>query len=160
MLVAPNESFIYGGAFIPMKAVREAPLPDKDLVLYGDDIEYSWGIKRLGYASYVCYSPKIYDIDMSFGDGSQSVGLFDPSSAYFKIYFRIRNMVRISVRNTKQWQCTLFLNISIWVTALSLLGLVRYGISRDYVIRLRLILHAVYAGYILTTEVPVVAKLP
>ena len=30
-------------------AVREAPLPDASLILYGDDIEYSWGIKKLGY---------------------------------------------------------------------------------------------------------------
>ena len=160
ILVAPNESFAYGGSFIPMDAIRRAPLPDADLVLYGDDIEYSWGIKRLGYSSYVCYAPKIYDLDMSFGDGSQVVGLFDPKSAYFKIYYRIRNMVRISIRNTKQWQVTLFINILIWMTALAALGLIRYGLSRDYVIRIKLMIQAVYGGYVPHMPTPDLAVLP
>lgn len=160
IMIAPNESFVYGGAFIPLDAVRKAPLPDRDLILYGDDIEYSWGIKRLGYSSYVCYSPKIYDVDLSFGEGSQAVGLFDPRTQPFKIYHRVRNMVLISRRNTKQTKVALFLNIMIWVKALSLLGVLKYGLQASSFRALFLIYKAVYAGYVPTTEVPEEAKLP
>ncbi len=156
----PNESFVYGGAFIPIDAIRRAPLPDKNLVLYGDDIEYSWGIKRLGYESYVCYSPKIYDIEMSFGEGSQAVGLFDPATAPFKVYYRLRNMVLISRRNTQQSKLILFFNILLWVKALFILGLFRYGVSWNYCKKVALVYKAVHAGYFPHSPIPEEAKLP
>ena len=149
-----NESFVYGGAFIPIDAVRRAPLPDAELFLYGDDIEYSWGIKRLGYNSYVCSSPKIYDIEMSFGNESQTVGLFNPTTASFRVYYRIRNMVRISARNTKQFQVVLLINILVWISALSILGLIKYGVSKNYFKRLILIVRAVYGGYVIGATIP------
>lgn len=155
-----NESFVYGGSFLPIEAVRSAPLPDKNLVLYGDDIEYSWGVKRLGYESYVCYTPKIYDIEMSFGEGSQAVGLFDPKVPHFKMYYRIRNMIRISVRNTKQSQPVLFINVCVWVIGLLVLGVARYGFHRGLLTKLYLLIKAFEGGYIQTASVPAIAQLP
>jgi GT2 family glycosyltransferase len=155
-----NESFVYGGAFIPIEAIRKAPLPDRNLVLYGDDIEYSWGIKRLGYASYVCFEPKIHDLEISFGEESQAVGLFDPHTRAFRVYYRIRNMVLISRRNTKQSKLTLFLLIVLWVHALFLLGAVKYGVSANYFKKVKLIYKAWHDGYYPETQVPKEARLP
>ncbi len=160
LLVVPNQAFVYGGTFLPMSAVREAPLPDKDLVLYGDDVEYSWGVRRAGYSSYLCYSPKVYDLEVSFGEGSQAVGLFDPKSAAFKTYYRIRNMVRISVRNSPQSRVVLFCNIAIWITALSILGVLKYGLTSNYYRKLRLILQGVYGGYVPAAPLPQDVVLP
>ncbi len=157
--VVPNESFIYGGSFIPMEAVRAAPLPDADLVLYGDDIEYSWGIKDLGYSSYLCALPHIYDIDSSFGD-SHILGLYDPKTQPFKVYYRIRNMVRISVRSSSQNRVVLFISILFWVKGLSILALCKYGFTRTYWKRYWLILQAVYGGYVPNATVPIEAELP
>jgi GT2 family glycosyltransferase len=159
-LFVQNESFVYGGAFIPIEAIREAPLPDRNLVLYGDDIEYSWGIKRLGYASYVCFEPKIHDLEISFGEESQAVGLFDPHTRAFRVYYRIRNIVLISRRNTKQSKLTLFLLITLWVHALFLFGAVKYGISRNLFKKMKLIYRAWRDGYYPGTEVPKEAMLP
>ncbi|MEN9337875.1 MAG: hypothetical protein RIQ41_189 [Candidatus Parcubacteria bacterium] len=158
--IVPNESFVYGGSFIPIDAIRRAPLPDTALVLYGDDIEYSWGIKRLGYESYVCWSPKIFDIEMSFGEGSQVVGLFSENTQPFKVYYRIRNMVLISRRNTHQAAVVLACAIAIWTSSLMLLGCIRYGINRHTVRTLFYILHAVLDGYIPGRTPPAWAKLP
>jgi len=158
--IVPNESFVYGGAFIPIDAIQNAPLPDRNLILYGDDIEYSWGIKRLGYESYVCYSPKIYDLETSFGEGSQAVGLFDPKTAAFKAYYRVRNMVLISRRNTQQTKVALFVNIIIWIHALALLGFLHYGPTKAYFKKLFLVYQAAYAGYFPTERVPKEAQLP
>jgi GT2 family glycosyltransferase len=155
-----NESFVYGGAFIPIDAIRQAPLPDKGLVLYGDDIEYSWGIKRLGYESYVCHSPKIYDLDMSFGEASQAVGVMAPDTRDFRTYYRIRNMILISRRNTPQLKLALFLNVGIWITGLLTLGAIRYGFTKSYFRKAALIFSASWAGYFPHTRVPVRAQLP
>ncbi|OIO31237.1 hypothetical protein AUJ77_00300 [Candidatus Nomurabacteria bacterium CG1_02_43_90] len=158
--IVPNESFIYGGAFIPIEAVREAPLPDASLVLYGDDIEYSWGIKKLGYESYACIRPRINDASVTFSDGSHISGLFDPGTEIFKVYYRIRNMVRISIRTTTQAQTILFLNIIVWTSGLCILGMFKYGVNRNYVRRIRIILQAVYGGYEVNYRTPKEAELP
>ena len=158
--IIPNESFVYGGAFIPMEAVRQAPLPDSTLFLYGDDIEYSWGIKEIGYDSYVCSRPCLIDVDLTFG-GAPILGLFDPETKLlFKIYYRIRNMVRISVKHSRQLKLVLFINIIVWVFGLFLIGLFKYGVSRTYFKRVKLILQAVYGGYVTHYKTPSEASLP
>ncbi len=159
--VVPNESFVYGGSFIPIDAIRRAPLPDADLVLYGDDIEYSWGIKRLGYESFICRSPKIFDIEMSFGEASQVVGLFSEHTQPFKVYYRIRNMVLISRRNTSQHALVLACNIAIWIMSLTVLGCIRYGLNRHTLRTCVYILHAARDGYMpKRNSPPAWAKLP
>jgi GT2 family glycosyltransferase len=157
--VVPNESFIYGGVFMPIEAVKAAPLPDADLILYGDDIEYSWGVRDLGYNSYLCALPHIYDIDSSFGD-SHILGLYDPKTQPFKVYYRIRNMVRISVRRSSQNGFILFLSILFWVKGLSLLAFCKYGFTYTYWKRYWLIVQAVYGGYVPSAKVPAEAVLP
>lgn len=157
--IMPNRAFVYGGAFLPISAVKEAPLPDASLVLYGDDVEYSWGIKRLGYDSYVCARPIIRDLEVSFG-GDHILGLFDPEAQLFKVYYRLRNMVRISRRNTTQNPIVLFLNIIVWTLGLFTLGLFKYGFSVAYFKRVRLVGIAIIAGYHDDYPTPQEAKLP
>lgn len=157
--IIPSIGFIYGGSFLPIQAVREVPLPDKSLVLYGDDIAYSWGVKNAGYRSYVSYSPVIHDVDSSFGD-SHIFGLFNPDTHPFKVYYRIRNMVRISRENSPQWKITLFLSIFIWSIGLCVLGIFKYGITQKYLERVNLIVEAVYGGYMKNAKVPNGAELP
>lgn len=157
--IIPNVGFIYGGSFLPIQAIRDASLPDKSLVLYGDDIAYSWGVKKAGYRSYVSTLPIIHDVDSSFGD-SHIFGLFNPDTHQFKVYYRIRNMVRISRENTPQWKITLFLSIFIWTIGLCVLGIFKYGITQKYLERVKLIVQAIYGGYVKNAKVPTVAELP
>lgn len=156
----PSEGFAYGGAFIPIDAVRTAPLPDKELVLYYDDIEYSWGVLRAGFRSYLCIAPVLHDVDMSFGEQSQTIGLCNPKSAPFKAYYFLRNRVRVSVRNTQQLQVVLLLNIFIWMIGLCALGIMQYGASFPVLRRLWLLMQAVYGGYIYSARIPKVVMLP
>lgn len=157
--IIPSVGFIYGGSLLPIQAVRDAPLPDKSLVLYGDDIAYSWGVKKAGYRSYVSTLPIIHDVDSSFGD-SHIFGLFNPDTHPFKVYYRIRNMVRISRENSPQWKITLFLSIFIWIIGLCILGIFKYGITKKYLERVKLVWEAVYGGYIKNAKVPKGAELP
>lgn len=146
--IIPTEGFIYGGAFLPIEAVREAPLPDASLFLYGDDIEYSWNVKKLGYETYLCSKPRLYDVDLTFGENSSHIfGQFEKSTLPFKVYFRIRNMVRLSRKHTKQSKPALFLNIFFWMLGLYMLGFFRFGLTATYWSRLVLMTKAVIAGY-------------
>ncbi len=146
--VIPTEAFIYGGAFIPIEAVRMAPLPDASLFLYGDDLEYSWNIKKLGYVSYLGVVPRLYDVDLTFGDnGSHIFSQFDKKTLDFKVYYRLRNMVRLSIKHSHQTKVSLFLNIICWVAGLYILGLFKVGPTPIYWKRISLMAKAVYAGY-------------
>lgn len=146
--VIPNEGFVYGGAFIPIEAVRNTPLPDKSLFLYGDDIEYSWNIKKRGYSSYLCALPRIYDVDLTFGTNNSHIfGQFDKQTAPFKVYFRIRNMVLLSRRHTKQGKVELLLNIIVWMLGLFILGFFKTGPTATFFSRVLLMTQAVIAGY-------------
>lgn len=146
--IIPTESFVYGGSFIPVQAVREVPLPDKTLFLYGDDIEYSWNIKKMGYSSYLCAKPIIHDVDLTFGSSSSHIfGQFDATTAPFKVYYRLRNMVRLSRKHTSQTSLTLFANVVVWVLGLFILGFFKYGLTRNYFSRIKLMSLAVFAGY-------------
>ena len=146
--IIPIESFIYGGAFLPIEAVREAPLPDASLFLYGDDIEYSWNVKKLGYGTYLCSSPHISDIDFTFGANSSHIfGQFDPQTAPFRVYYRMRNMVRLSIRHSRQNKLVLFISIVVWAFGLLILGLSKQGPTKNFFKKAKLIIQAVYAGY-------------
>ncbi len=158
--VIPTEAFVYGGAFIPVEAVREAPLPDANLFLYGDDVEYSWGLKKAGYDSYLCAKPLILDIDETFAGGSHLFGLFLPSTKPFKVYYIIRNRVRLSVRHSRQNRIILFLNISVWIFGLLILGFTRFGPTKNYFSRASLIVRATVDGYFPARNAPEVAALP
>lgn len=158
--IIPTPGFVYGGALLPIDAIREAPLPDKKLVLYGDDVEYSWGVLDQGYTSYLCHKPVIRDVDMSFEEGDHILGLFNPKSKPFKVYYRIRNMVLISVRNSKQNTYDLLSSIIIWIAGLFFLGILRYGPTRSTFMRMKLILRAVFDGYHPARAVPHEAVLP
>lgn len=146
--IIPTEAFIYGGAFIPIEAVRNAPLPDASLFLYGDDIEYSWNIKKLGYQSYLGVHPRLNDVDHTFGEnGSHIFSQFDKKTLDFKVYYRLRNMVRLSIRHSPQANWVLFLNIMFWTLGLYILGFLKTGPTSTYFKRVVLMAKAVYAGY-------------
>jgi GT2 family glycosyltransferase len=145
--VVPTKGFVYGGAFIPIDAVRRAPLPDASLFLYCDDVEYSWGIEALGYTTYVASSVAIHDLESTFGEDNHIVGLYREDLADFKVYYRIRNMVKVSRRHTTQSKLRLVSSVIIWVLGLLVVGLSRAGFSRHYVRRSKLIIEAVRAGY-------------
>lgn len=144
--IVPTEAFAFGGSFLPIEAVRTTALPDPSLVLYGDDIEYSWNVKNNGFSSYLCYRPYIHDIDMTFSK-SHIVGLFEPTTKAFTVYYRIRNMVKLSLKHSRQNRLVLIASVITWISILLLLGLYRKGFSSVYKVKALLLLRAVADGF-------------
>lgn len=160
--VLPSEAFVTGGSFIPIEAVRQAPLPDPNLFMYGEDLEYSWGIKRLGYKSYVCYRPILRDLDLTFGNETHShiIDLFSKTTPDYKVYLRLRNTVIISKRNTKQNQFVFLINVIFWTIGLFIVGLLKAKTLDDYQKRVKIIYNATLNGYKGITEIPKNIKTP
>ncbi len=153
--IVPTEAFVTGGTFLPMEIVRTVDLPDASMFIYGEDLDYAWRIRRLGYQSYACARPIIRDIDMTFPNyGDHIFGLFNPATPAYKVYFRMRNAVRISVRHSDQSRFVLVLNVVVWYIGLCLMGIYKWGPSRSYIARARLVAVALYTGFFPKTAIP------
>lgn len=148
--ILPVKAFVTGGSFIPIQAVREAPLPDETLIMYGEDLKYAWGIRKLGYEAYWCYRPIIRDIDMTFSTtqkNSHIFGLFDDTFPEYKMYLRLRNSIRISREFTYQHSSILFLNILIWFLGLIILGFIYSGFNKKYIRKVKIAYMSLRDGY-------------
>jgi GT2 family glycosyltransferase len=153
--IIPTTAFVTGGTLLPMKLVREVDVPDAGMFIYGEDLEYSWRTKKLGYQSYVCARPIIRDIDMTFPNyGDHIFGLFDPATPAYKVYYRMRNAVLISVKHTEQYKIILIINVIVWYISLCFIGLIKWGLTKNYLKRARLVAIALYTGFKPNTKVP------
>lgn len=157
------ESFAYGGTFLPLEAVKTAKLPQPDLFLYGDDIEYAWNVRHAGYTLYACADIIIEDIDRTFQEGDTHVtGMFSKGTSDFKVYFRMRNMVLISMRHTNGMlgKLRLVSAILMWVLGLHLLVLFRVGLTKEYFHKAKIVLQAMLDGILMKTRLPENIVLP
>jgi GT2 family glycosyltransferase len=146
------KSFAYGGAFIPKQALIDSPLPDKKLWTYCDDIAYSWGIIDRGYRCFAYFDIHIKDIDFTFSGANKNSHLVDlllPQVSDVKVYYRMRNAVKISWDHSKQWKITLLLSVMIWYIGLLLLFIIKkrkFGMFQ--IKRAKLIATAFYRGLV------------
>lgn len=153
--IVPTEAFVTGGTFLPIEVVRTVDVPDASMFIYGEDLDYAWRIRKLGYQSYACARPIIHDIDMTFPNfGDHIFGLFNPKTPAYKVYYRMRNAVRISKRHTYQSTFVLALNVVVWYIGLCFIGLLKWGISKDYFKRSILVGKALYTGFFPNTPMP------
>jgi GT2 family glycosyltransferase len=153
--IVPTEAFVTGGTFLPIEVVRAVEAPDASMFIYGEDLDYAWRVRRLGYQSYACARPIIRDIDMTFPNyGDHIFGLFNPSTPAYKVYYRMRNAVRISKRHSNQSLVVLSLNVLVWYIGLCIIGLLKWGPSAAYFRRALLVAWALWTGFFPNTAVP------
>lgn len=148
--IRPSSAFVTGGSLIPIQAVKDAPLPDETMIMYGEDLKYAWSIRALGYESYLVYRPKFYDIDLTFSTSepnSHIWGLFSSRVPDYKVYLRLRNSIRISREFSYQNKIWLFINIVFWFQCLILLGAVKTQLRNPFFHRVKIILQALRDGY-------------
>lgn len=159
--IVPTEAFVTGGTFLPIDVVRTVDVPDASMFIYGEDLDYAWRIRKLGYQSYACARPIIRDLDVTFPEyGGHIFGLFNPKTPAYKVYYRMRNAVRISLRHSYQSRFVLALNVSVWFIGLCLIGLIKWGLTPDYFKRAKLVAIALYTGFVPATPLPVEVVTP
>lgn len=152
--IIPSFGWAYAGVFLPIQAVRKAPLPDGMLGLYLDDIVYSWGVIDAGYRSFALIEPHLVDLEMTHADSQTAVGLFAPSLSTTKIYYETRNRVRVSLVHGRAQPIRLAVEVTIWCIGVCFLGMIRMGITRSYVNRVKLIIEALRAGFDASRSIP------
>lgn len=153
--IVPTEAFVTGGTFLPIDVVRTIDVPDASMFIYGEDLDYAWRIRRQGYQSYACARPIIRDLDMTFPEyGDHIFGLFNPKTPAYKVYYRMRNAVRISLRHSDQSRFVLALNVCVWFLGLCLIGMYKWGLTRTFFSRATLVAIALYTGFRPHTPVP------
>lgn len=162
MPIVPTQGFVTGGSFIPIEAVRAVAPPEENFFIYGEDLDYSWRIKKAGYMSFQCSKPIIHDIDMTFSkEGDHIWGLFKKDTPDYKVYYRMRNSVIISRRHTYQSKFSLLLNVIVWYIGLFILGLFKHSDWNTYFHRVKVIIRAVLDGYKYpNTTIPKHIKIP
>ncbi len=146
MPVVPVEAFSYTGAFLPTEAVKATTLPQGG-VTYGADLEYSWRMRKNGYISYVCYDPKLYDLNHKSVPENDTVGLFSGRVPLTTVRTKMSDMVLISRRNSEQNPVALLSLVIIWTFSLSILGLVRYGLRKRFLDTVFALMSGIYSGY-------------
>jgi GT2 family glycosyltransferase len=152
--IIPSRGWAYAGVLLPIEAVRKAPLPDETLGLYLDDIVYSWGVIDAGFPSFALIEPHLEDLEMTHSGSHTSTGLFSPHVSSTKIYYETRNRVRVSLKYGKADKTLLALQVFIWYVAVCFLGLVRNGMQKSALRRMRLIGEALLAGFDTRREIP------
>lgn len=157
--IVPAESFAYGGTLLPIQAVKESAFPDERLILYGDDMVYSWNMKNLGYKIYVCSRPYIDDLEISLDAEHHFLAYFLEKTAEFKVFFKIRNSAYLSVAHNSNtvW---VIINAILWIIALFAIALVKLPWNKVMFDRMKLILKAIYLGLRKDFTIPKDLKIP
>lgn len=157
--IVPADSFAYGGTLIPIAAVKDAEFPDERLVLYGDDMVYSWNMKKIGYKIYLCSKPLIEDLEISLDAEHHFLAYFLEKTAEFKVFFKIRNSAYLSIANNtnKPW---VVLNALLWLIALFAIALVKLPWNKVMWERMKLILKSLLLGLRKDFTIPKDLKIP
>lgn len=145
--IIPAHGWAYAGALLPIAAVRTSPLPDETLGLYLDDIVYSWGVLDAGFKSFALMEPHLEDLEMTHSGSHTATGLFSPSVSTTKIYYETRNRVRVSLAYGNANRALLCMQVCVWFVAVSMLGIVRTGFTKEALDRMKLIYVALRAGF-------------
>lgn len=107
----------YGGLFASRKLLESLPLPNSDLVLYFDDIDYSMELSRNGVRLYLIGDSAIDDLEPSWDQrhGGRMIFtklLFEKDT--FRVFFGVRNCLYIERRMKSPNKFIFYINIVIF----------------------------------------------
>ena len=96
------ETAPYGGLLLPIAAVRRVAPPNKEVVLYSDDHDYSLRLMDADVAIYLTDVGCINDAEESWDKPSTSArsALVSPDAPAWRLYYACRNRILIEKRYT------------------------------------------------------------
>lgn len=117
--IAPAHWGPYGGLFTTLENLRKIGLPNKELVVYADDQDYTFRFCLAGIPQFLIYSSQIIDIDESIGEGG---GYFSEKTSLTKLFYGLRNTTYLSKKLVTK-HIYYFINKSVFLFILGLLGI-------------------------------------
>jgi len=86
----------YGGILASRSLYKKVGLPEERLILYSDDIEYTYRITQLGGKIKLVFGARVEDIDSRHSidmDEATVFGRILKSGSHFRLYYMIRNQI-------------------------------------------------------------------
>ena len=137
----------YGGLLFHKSWVDKIGLPNEALFTYGDDHEYTSRIIKKGGRILLCAPSKILDLDVSWHlTRIKGHPLLNPSSPSLRVYLSVRNGVWLE-KGLMTHRSIYMLNVLLYSCILLLKGVARFGLSRKFLERLRLLILAFANGW-------------
>lgn len=118
----------YGGLFFHKDLIKKIGYPDKGMVLYFDDYEFTYRIHKNNGKIYLVTNSVINDVETSWHELKSGNALTKISleSNYLRLYYSIRNRVYFEMKDLVTCRFEYYLNMLIYTIILIILCAVRF----------------------------------
>lgn len=137
----------YGGFLFAKKWVDRVGLPDAELFLYYDDVDFTWRFVKAGARLVHAGASVVTDLEPGWYAGRRGNPLFFSRADEFRVWFAVRNRVFLERRDLVTSAPMYLLNVMISCLANSVLAIIREGRPLLSLRRLALIVKAASAGW-------------
>ena len=162
--VLPTTAAAYGATFFPlceMRKIDKLILPDPKLFLYGDDVDFSWGLRKNGFKIYVCTLPIITYVHNTMQNKTFFEAMCDKDMQDFKVYLLIRNRVLVTLKDKRFLKkIPLIINSTLWIFAFIFLCVIKNKFSYFLLHRIKVFLLAHFNGIISNYKIPNTINFP
>lgn len=110
----------YGGLFFHKDLIKKIGYPDKDMVLYFDDYEFTYRIHKNNGKIYLVTNSQINDIDTSWHEfkSGNALAKISSESNYLRLYYSIRNRVYFEIKDLVTCRAEYYFNMIIYTMVL------------------------------------------
>lgn len=116
-ILLPVKGVAYSGFFFSKYLVMKNGLPEKEMILYCDDIEYSLRFIKNGAKIFLCGDCRLKDLDVSWHHKKYNGNPFLSSGTNrIRLYYSIRNRVYVEKKYLVDSKIIYALNFIIWIS--------------------------------------------
>lgn len=138
----------YSGFLFDKNAVKEVGLPNRNMILYADDIEYSLRFLRKGFSIYLVPCAILKDLDIIWHHKNLKFNpCFAPSTDPIRAYYSIRNRVYLEKKYLLKNMAVYFLNFFLYFGYSFIIALFYEKDKRAVLKRGYFLLKATYHGW-------------
>lgn len=113
--IIPVRGVAYSGFLFHRMWIQKIGLPDENMILYGDDTEYTLRLINNGGGIYLCINCKIRDLEMSWHHQNfKSVPFFSINSDFIRSSYGIRNRAYVEKKYLIKNKYVYYLNFLIF----------------------------------------------
>lgn len=124
----------YGGFFADFSLIKKIGLPKKEYVLYGDDHEYTYRVKKAGGQIWLRSDCVVIDVDQSWGTQENVHHYFIQEAPLRKLHLTVKNVARFEAeQGFGGWRYKLNRTVFLGLHALKAAKFyrdIRYALSR------------------------------
>ncbi|MEF3279922.1 MAG: glycosyltransferase [Elusimicrobiota bacterium] len=138
----------YSGFMFHKSVVDEVGYPNKDMILYGDDTEYSLRFKSRGYDIFLILDARLKDLEISWcNKNMKGNSYFWGETNIVRMFYSLRNRVYVEKKYLVKNKLVYFLNFAIYFLWHATSTLIIYKFDKRVFKRILLFLKACRKGW-------------